>query len=191
MKARYTVPKIDSRFTRRAGYLWLLGILLSIFPAFASQIRVDPDLIFCPLQKTWVKKGGVSVKSSTPLRNICASQTAKREFSFESYKRLGTAFNDSLAEPVFFSYSKIGRRAFDAVRSVPVPDESLSGSGYSEKSAANGQVVPERKDVATVVIDPPSFAYAGSAESSVGSPVVSESTAPERNSRPRAPPVSL
>jgi hypothetical protein len=191
MKTGFKLPKNDLRFTRRAGYLWLLGIFLTVIPAFASQPIVTSDLTFCPLQKAWVKRGGISAKPPDPLKNICVSDVSKRGFSYESFRRFGTSFDHSRAEELFFSYSKIGRRAFDAVRSEPVPEKDLSGNAFSEKSAANAQTVADKKNAAFIDIDLPLVAVVLTVQKSPRRPDIAESKNLLRKSRPRAPPVSL
>jgi hypothetical protein len=184
--------KNDNRFIRRAGYLWLLGILLTVIPALASQPTVNSDLTFCPLQKVWVKRGGVSAKQADPLKDICASDASKREFSYESFRRFSPAFDNSHAEQLFFSYAKIGKRAFDGVRSDRLPQHGLSGGGGSEKSVANGQTVADKKTAAAAIeVGQSTLSAIGSGQQFSNRPDIFESKDLRRTSRPRAPPTSL
>lgn len=191
IKAPTTDPTFRS--CAGAGYLWLLCVLLSVIPAFASQTVADPDLIFCPLQKAWVRKGGETPKPD-PLKNVCASDTAKQKFSYESFRRLSISRispDDGQIENLFFDHSRLGDRAFASLKPVPLSERSgITGGISSESSAAIGRTIVETP-IGRSLFSPRLTIIALSRQAYFEYPTVFVSEALRQKSQPRAPPVSV
>src|SRR5882757_5161937 len=70
-------------FTRCLAAVVLLCLHLGSLNSSHAEIAHPPDQVFCPLQKTWVKKGRADFspeKQKAPLENICASVGQKTDF---------------------------------------------------------------------------------------------------------------
>ncbi len=91
------------------AFLTLFCVLFSSFlPALAQKNVESSDLVFCPLQKTWVKRNSeqkTSPKIEEPLGEICSSEKQKRIFFLElsktfNFRQIISAQNGG--EKIFF-----------------------------------------------------------------------------------------
>jgi hypothetical protein len=100
--------------------------------------------VFCPLQKTWVKKNPASVlteKQREPLKDICASDSRKSSFLSEFIESLRfTQLRPTNEETVkvFFAYFNGGKAVFKSfVSSHNTPEPQFISQVRTEKSAKN------------------------------------------------------
>lgn len=141
MSAVKIIKKVNSARgipARVFACLILLCISFSSLPAFAHQSSKSSDLVFCPLQKTWVQKYIPPVKVKEPLGEICASDRQKDSFFFEMSERLPLLrfIQDSeQTEKLFFNYTEKGKRAFAGI----LPPENLPESQLA-KLASTGKI---------------------------------------------------
>lgn len=107
--------------------VWLAAVCLGYFSLLNAQPDKDPDRVFCPLQKSWVKKSPSSetrVKPE-PLEEICASDSQKESFIYESFQKLKLtpiSLDAKQTEALFFDYAEKGSAVFAAFsnsRSAP------------------------------------------------------------------------
>lgn len=175
---------------RLAGFTGLVGILFGLVPVFAGP--TGAGLVYCPLQRAWVKKAGEILKAG-PLKNICASDEAKQKFSFESFRKLGSfvvSLDETRIEKLFFDYSKAGSVTLTGLKPVNAPErQSLTGSDESETIVANGRPAIDRAAPQQAV----SLQLALQRAPKIAQKLTTNyySRIPDGLSRPRAPPLSL
>ncbi|MBK7392285.1 MAG: hypothetical protein IPI64_03160 [Chloracidobacterium sp.] len=103
--------------------LGLLSIILCSLSAFhIGQVKAS-GLVFCPLQKQWVKKSEPKKAESTPpLPDICAAVKGKTAFVEKLVagvgSRIATAGKVDVSE-LFFSFVAKGDKAFSEIPSSP------------------------------------------------------------------------
>jgi hypothetical protein len=182
----------SARHARRVGYLWLICICFSLAPIFAGPLA-DPGLVYCPLQKAWVKKGREASRPG-PLKNICASDAAKLKFSYESFRRLGFSRplpDGERAEALFFKYTAAGNRAFRSLEPEQAPErQSITAGAGSETGLANSRSANDKllaRPAASRQLTPAVVPAHPSPER----PAAFDSKIAAQRSRPRAPPIFL
>lgn len=118
----FTKNKIVCKFGNISQFsiLWLLLFCLFFgsFPISAKQNNPSNDLVYCPLQKKWVKKNqnlSEPKKVEKPLDEICSSSKNKESFIFGLFSVISTKQFSSTKEneeSLFFKFLKKGERAF-------------------------------------------------------------------------------
>ena len=117
--------------------IWLIFFTLcSGYPGFYDfQSTVSPDLVYCPLQKVWVKR----LEPKTPVKyqpfdEICATDTRKNSLRLEiSLKTLHPA-----TQKIVFDYLEKGDRAFAELNQLTSsPSRQLLAQTNSETAANN------------------------------------------------------
>lgn len=95
---------------------FIFCIALSFFQIFFPPTSEISTLVYCPLQKTWVKSAEhIKPKIEKTLDNICTSETLKNLANFKiSLKTLQPA-----DEKTFFDYLEKGDRAFSELNRFP------------------------------------------------------------------------
>lgn len=97
--------------------------MASSISVFAVDASNNGDLVFCPLQRQWVKKSEPKkVKSKEPLSDICGSKKTKTVFLHELILAANTevkaGHNVNIGE-LFVSFSAKGGKAFSELPSAP------------------------------------------------------------------------
>lgn len=133
------------RVALRAGAAWLafLSLLICSAPISARQKSSSTDLVYCPLQKTWVKNGRLETPSQTvdsSLDEICATSEHKQHFVLDLAKSLFSKRIESsrvTQANLFFQYLEKGRQAFAEVAPFRnAPDNQFVRAAAKEKSGA-------------------------------------------------------
>jgi hypothetical protein len=156
------------------------------------------DEVFCPLQRTWVKRGPASFttkKQREPLKNICASDERKSDFLTEFLERLPLIKiipGAEETEKLFFAYFAEGKPALaNFISSHSTPEPQFISSARTEKSANNTRFEFAKKAVEFIVPGlqprPPTLA----AVNNFTSQTIFELKNISRRIQPRAPPVSI
>ena len=134
---------IWSRLSRVFSWLAVISIVIGVTvpQAFAE---ISPDLTFCPLLKTWVKRTNPTQSSpDQPLTEICATGNTKQRFFVRSIQELSharTNLSNSEITKLFFNYSREGDRAFSSVKApINDPASQLTQVQASQKSAITNQ----------------------------------------------------
>lgn len=191
--------KIPARFSAR---LIFFCMLFNSLPAtFARQTAPTPDLIYCPLQKSLLRKHAPTpprAKIKEPLDEICASIERKSRFFSDVSKRvpfLRLIRDREQIENLFFSYLESGNKAFArlapfAPENFPAPQ--VSESQNAKKSGAARYKIDFDRNASEVFAfaqrpRPPTARKTASFDRSVFRPLETVS----RRIQPRAPPVSL
>jgi hypothetical protein len=175
-------------------------IFLSLFTgSFCLAVNTQfksSDAVFCPLQKTWVKKnspGFGTEKQREPLKNICAPDERKSGFLTELFGAFGL-FNIKAAEDqtekLFFAYYSQGRSAIAAfVSSHNTPGPQFISSGENEKSVRNpGFEIVAANVQKIITAAPPRHSTASPENAFVSSKNFKELKNISRRIQPRAPP---
>ena len=127
----------------RTIFAWLVFVCLSasFVPVFGQQKHhADDEVVFCPLQKIWVKKNFVALpKTVKPLDGVCAADELKEFFLVESSRNLfSLKFFSSTdgAEKIFFAYAAKGKQALAeiAAPSDGSPERRIAKLAAREKS---------------------------------------------------------
>jgi hypothetical protein len=174
-------------------------ILLSLFTGslhlIAKTQLKSSDAVFCPLQKTWVKKntpGFSTEKQREPLKNICARDERKSEFLTELFGAFGL-YNikpaEDQTEKLFFAYYSQGRSAITAfVSSHNTPERQFTSSGENEKSAQNPGFKIAAANVQKITLTALPYHLTASPENAFVSANINELKNISRRIQPRAPP---
>lgn len=122
--------------------LVLLSVLFGSLPVFAHTQKQSPDLVYCPLQKSWVKRNPSAavapIKTFKLLDDVCASNRLKENFFSDLSKslhsrRILSHQNDEVK--LFFSYLERGEQVFaEIVTPSDAPNRQLAQSSKIEKS---------------------------------------------------------
>ena len=131
--------------TTRTIFAWLMFVCLSAsyIPVFGQQNHGGGEVVFCPLQKIWVKKNFAALpKTVKPLDEVCAANDLKESFLFESSKSLFSLevlSSPDSAEKLFFDYAAKGKQAFAEIAAPPngSPERQFAKLIAHEKSAGN------------------------------------------------------
>jgi hypothetical protein len=134
---------ISNRITRCGIVALLLCIYLaSLHLSYAQNNSRVSDEVFCPLQKTWVKKAfapSPTEKQRESLKEICAGDERKTDFLSqltESLRLTKARPDDEETRRLFFSYFAEGRSALaQYISSRNVPEPQYIDAISTEKSA--------------------------------------------------------
>lgn len=155
------------------------------------------DEVFCPLQKTWVKKNPtviLTAKQREPLKDICARDERKSDFLsefIESLRFIKLKPTGEETAKLFFAYFTEGKPAltgFASSRKIPEPqfissvriEKSAKNSGFDFAKIAADFLIPARPRPPTV-----------SAKGDFVSRTAAELKNISRSIKPRAPPVHV
>lgn len=138
----------------------LSGIALSLDFSVENE-----DLVYCPLQKKWVKETVEPVRYENPLDEICAANTEKNSFlqsftvKFAFLSKISTKIE---TQNLFFSYVEKGEKAFvELTSSHHFPDEEFLVFGTFQKGSVvyKNEFVKKQNSVLeeTVLPRPPNF----------------------------------
>lgn len=190
-KIEYTIG--ERKNARKAGLLWLLCTLITLLPAVAVN-GVDRGLVYCPLQKAWVKSGGEPARQAPEmLKSVCASDTTKHRFTYERVRRMGarTTPGSESTEKLFFDYSRAGRKAFNALPPAPLPTQpGLSETSAPETGIANGRAAIDGSSAGIAVLPETSLSRTPYKPVTFQDDSFFVSDTIFRISTPRAPPIS-
>jgi hypothetical protein len=114
-------------------FLFALFSVNLIFPAKSNQIK---GLIYCPLQKIWVKAHIERVSQNDTFKNICATDKKKAELIAEL--SLKTFALEQVTENLLFDYLEKGNQAL--MNNFPnLPKNEVSKQTKFETAANNFQ----------------------------------------------------
>lgn len=101
---------------------WLLAAVFNLSTVVAIESPRSPGLVFCPLQKEWVK-GNQSKRrtSSLSIFETCATTAAKSEFLRKIAERTFLISSVKEFDPIdlFLDYTSKGERAFASPTELP------------------------------------------------------------------------
>lgn len=193
------VMKKSIKFRPALAWLIFSCLLFCSVPLFAKQTFSSTDSVFCPLQKTWVKRSHPDAearRNDNSLEEICAPVEYKQHFiddlakSFFS-RRIERA--QVRQEQLFFQYLEKGRQAFAEIAPFnSSPEHQLIKAASKEKSGmANYQAdfhrkIPEAFNL-KVLARPPTF----SCTTIFDFQFALELKKISRSINPRSPPVSI
>jgi hypothetical protein len=156
------------------------------------------DEVFCPLQKTWVKKNSavtLTAKQREPLKDICARDERKSDFLSEFIESLRfTRLRPTGEETakLFFAYFTDGRPALTGfVSSRNIPGPQFISSVRIEKSAKNAEFDLAKRTAEFLVPAPSPRPATVVSEDDLTSQTVTELKNISRRIKPRAPPVRV
>lgn len=170
------------------GNLLLLSVCLSFFILPLNNQFPDENLVYCPLQKTWVQQNVPQPKIEDSLENICASDKLKSQFSLQlSQKTLGF---QPKTEKLFFNYLQKGDLAFAEINHHPnLPDSNLAQNHKTETVANNLRQRIERSELIKFILQaaprPPTFSKKNNEFESHPVQILEKIS---RNINPRSPP---
>ena len=143
MSATEKIKKVFSLNTiLRSVYAGLIfcAIFFNSFPAFGEKKSDSADLVFCPLQKIWVKKNSSVSRSEKPrnlLDGICSSEKEKQSFIFELTQNINfrqLTFAGKNGENLYFDFLQKGKKAFaEAAAPQNIPNREIANTGSIEK----------------------------------------------------------
>ncbi len=184
---------VRDMFRRAVSCIWLVSFLFTSLTVLAFNSPDSPDLVFCPLQKQWVKKTPPRpVRSTTPLAEICASGNSKTLFARSLVLNLRPGVGSVENADLFFKFLGKGDRAFNDVTLVPglpnLPPKSLERVQNSDSIGRVGSylhaVMATAPEFLSWQMPPPAYSVFNLADPPKFAGV-------SRSLSPRAPPVSL
>ena len=115
--------KTKTIFIYLFSLLWLLSLLIGFSLFSNSQLIKNNDLVYCPLQKTWVKRNEEPQSfRRNPLDQICMSERKKQELELQIL--LKNAF--AVDEQGIFAALQKGAKALENYReSQNPPNQTL------------------------------------------------------------------
>ncbi len=129
---------------RALTMLVLCSVYLGSLPLSHAAARRSSDEVFCPLQKTWVKKNsGIPLRGNQkqPLKDICARVERKDVFLSElteSLRFTRATPNYRETEKLFFTYLAKGKPSLTRYfYSQNAPEPQYISSARIEKNANN------------------------------------------------------
>jgi len=152
----------------RLATAWLIFscLLICSVPLSAQRKFAPADSVFCPLQKTWVKRNQPTQSIDNSLNEICAPNEHKQHFVYDLAKSLFSKRVESTQitqEQLFFQYLEKGRQVFAEIAPFRnSPDRRLVNAAAKEKSGTvNYNVDFHRKTAESfnlkVLARPPTF----------------------------------
>ena len=152
----------------RSALAWMIFscLLFCSVPLSAQQKLSSSDAVFCPLQKTWVKKNQSTQSIGNSLDEICAPNEHKQHFVYDLAKSLFSKRVESAQisqEQLFFQYLEKGKQVF--AETAPfrnTPDRRLVNAAAKEKSGTANYSVdfhrrPAESFILKVLARPPTF----------------------------------
>ena len=116
--------KINTIFSSLISSLWLMSFCFGfLFLNFSQQID-NQDLVYCPLQKTWVKRNEEpeSIRQN-PLDQICMSDAKKQTLAIQISLKKSFAINE---KGIFETLQK-GLKVLDSYRETQnLPENNLA-----------------------------------------------------------------
>jgi hypothetical protein len=130
-------PVTERHISRRAmSWIWLICFTFTSFSILAFDSPGSPDLVFCPLQKHWVKKNPPPRIPDVSLIEICASGKSKSAFFEQLALTRRSISNHSLATEQFLRFAARGKQVFGALPRRSDLPEQLPAS-LAKNSAGN------------------------------------------------------
>lgn len=121
--------KINTIFSSLISSLWLMSFCFGfLFLNFSQQID-NQDLVYCPLQKTWVKRNEEpeSIRQN-PLDQICMSDAKKQTLAIQISLKKSFAINE---KGIFETLQK-GLKVLDSYRETQnLPENNLAQTRHS------------------------------------------------------------
>ena len=112
-------------FVRASVCVWLVCVVFASLSVFSIESPKSTGLVFCPLQKQWMKRLPPSAPVSD-LATFCAPAKAKEMF-LGSLLRKRVPGNSANGEAAFFNFLAKGERSFAEMPSLPNdPQEALT-----------------------------------------------------------------
>lgn len=107
--------------------VWMVCVLITALSVVAFEGKGSSDLVFCPLQKQWVKRSAPA-KPKISLADICSSDKEKTHFFNRLILNSGIAYADkSSPEDLFFAFQAKGDQALKEIPSSPdFPERKLT-----------------------------------------------------------------
>ena len=177
---------------RTISCVWLICFTFTSFSILAFDSPGSPDLVFCPLQKQWVKKNPPPRVADNSLAEICASGKSKSAFVDQLALTRRSISEHSHATDQFFKFAARGKQVFDALPRKPdLPDQPPASLA---KSSGNNDIGGASNDLC---LSPLLIFNSGPHLSLMLSAGASHTTAVRKLSSfpvtadPRGPPVSL
>lgn len=115
--------KTDTIFTYLFSLVWLMSLFIGFSFLNTSQIVKNADLVYCPLQKTWVKRDEAAQPiRQNPLDQICMSDQKRQELTLQI--TLKNAF--AIDEKGIFDTLQKGEKVLSKYQENPnLPNQNL------------------------------------------------------------------
>jgi hypothetical protein len=175
----------------------VLTLICSAFaslPVFSFDRANAADLVFCPLQRQWVKRQPLApAKPTESLSDVCAADRDKAAFADRLIlKAAGRSIADEAIVSLYFEFGAKGDAAFLDARSRSNSPEKPTSS-FSKKEIGSSSV---RSDLAVVKNEPLALRRISGASKEIAvrsswDRPLRDLTAIPSSTRPRAPPASL
>ena len=171
-------------------FVWLLLLVIGggslNFQSF--QTPVSPNLVYCPLQKQWVKPDEPRAKiERPPFDEICATDARKSSLQFE----LALKTPRPLTEKIVFDYLERGDRLIAELNGLSgAPEQRFDKQTNFEKAASNFSQKPGKFQIVNFTLPQAARPPNPSDKSAdFGFQFVRPLVQISRNINPRSPPV--
>lgn len=121
--------KTATIFTHLFSLLWLMSLFVGFSFLNTSKLIENADLVYCPLQKTWVKRDeAAQLVRQNPLDQICMSDQKRQELILQI--TLKNAF--AIDEKGIFDTLQKGISVLENYRETPnLPNQNLAQIRHS------------------------------------------------------------
>lgn len=140
--------------------VWFSGIVLQ-----KSEAKNMDELVYCPLQKKWVKRNDEPIFVRNPLDEICSTNDKKSAFTQSLVKNLisfSSIANNLRTKDLYFEYTEKGEKVFSDINNQQdLPRrESIDFDGSQKSSSIYKNELTKKRNSVLVETNfprPPNF----------------------------------
>ncbi len=165
------------------------------FAAVFQFVSFTPQagLVFCPLDKKWVRQNPPTLPQKDPLTEICSSGKNKSEFEAHLFGGIHSLVPQKDVAALFFAFTKERAKAFQRLGTLPGGPERNASINAGERAATGGysrKFVPSAA-VITAAAPLPELSFSTTQLPHYESEPVRANITNGRPLLPRAPPADL
>gem|GEM_PF-5290130 len=124
---------------RVACWVWLAAIVCGAMPLRAeTRGQIDSDLVFCPLQKEWVRRDSSAAERTQAISDICAPESEKAAFIKALAASGGKTFLAAKSiERIFLDHAGKSRREMSDLPRLPEKTSTPAVENAHSSAPAN------------------------------------------------------
>lgn len=181
--------------TKLICWLIVLCAVSGGLPIWAGSPVHTPDVVFCPLLNSWVKRDREMPPVKAPLDRICAPTDSKIAFFIATSKRyvlIKFVPNSEAAEKLFFRYLQRGKQALSELTPLPggPSPESTLAAAREQKTATSFVTDLAKERIESFTFDRFPRPPTSTVSINISAPSFSKLETVAQNASPRGPPLS-
>ncbi len=160
---------LNTKKAKLLSHLILCGLLLCVWFSgivlHKSEAKNSDRLVYCPLQKKWVKGNDEPMFVRNPLDEICSTNDRKAAFTqglLNNFISLSSIANNLTTEDLYFEYAERGERVFSEINlQQDFPQrKSIAFESFQKASGIYKNELVKKQSVALIETNfarPPTF----------------------------------